>query len=94
MSKLFTFIVVQIVHHVRSPKILTVIRLNFTTFCSEYDNSFSFSSPTDDWPSMSSSQIDDMIDAKKSRPLRRGPINAIRRVAGLFVEGGARFPHS
>lgn len=43
---------------------------------------------------MSSSQIDDMIDAKKSRPLRRGPINAIRRVAGRFVEGGARFPHS
>jgi len=57
----------------------------------EYDNAYSFSSPTDDWPSMST----DTNDSKKIQsPVRRGPLRAIRRVAGRVVEGMVRFPHA
>jgi hypothetical protein len=56
----------------------------------EYDNAYSFSSPTDDWPSSSTEMKE---SSKTQQNVRRGPIRAIRRVAGRFVEGVTKFPH-
>jgi hypothetical protein len=49
----------------------------------DYDNTFSYQS-ADDWPSLST----DMEEAKKStqQHMRRGPLNAIRSVAGRFKD--------
>eukprot|EP00581_Thalassiosira_minuscula_P009015 CAMPEP_0183707260 /NCGR_PEP_ID=MMETSP0737-20130205/3873_1 /TAXON_ID=385413 /ORGANISM="Thalassiosira miniscula, Strain CCMP1093" /LENGTH=151 /DNA_ID=CAMNT_0025934873 /DNA_START=355 /DNA_END=810 /DNA_ORIENTATION=+ len=46
----------------------------------EYESSYSFSSPTDDWPSMSP-DVEEANAAVKSH-MRRGPLKTIRRVAG------------
>lgn len=50
----------------------------------EYDNSYSFSSPTDDWPSMST-DVEESNEAVRSN-MRRGPLKAIRRIAGRFKD--------
>jgi len=50
----------------------------------EYDNSCSFSSPTDDWPSMST-EMEESKPAVQSH-IRRGPLKSIRRVAGRFKD--------
>lgn len=54
----------------------------------EYDNSYSFSSPTDDWPSMSSMSTDmeESDAAFVQSHMRRGPLKSIRRVAGRFKD--------
>ena len=52
---------------------------------SEYENSYSFSSPTDDWPSMSSLEMEETNKAVRSH-MRRGPLKAIRSVAGRFKD--------
>lgn len=48
----------------------------------DYDSSYSFSSPTDDWPST------DMEDSNKAvqSHMRLGPLKSIRRVAGRFKD--------
>lgn len=48
----------------------------------DYDNSYSFSSPTDDWPSA------DMEESNKAvqSHMRRGPLKTIRSVAGRFKD--------
>jgi hypothetical protein len=51
----------------------------------EYDNSYSFSSPTDDWPSMSTDMEEPNNKAVQSH-MRRGPLKTIRRVAGRFKD--------
>lgn len=51
----------------------------------EYENSYSFSSPTDDWPSMSSLEMEETNKAVRSH-MRRGPLKAIRSVAGRFKD--------
>mmetsp|Transcript_27 Transcript_27/g.42 ORF Transcript_27/g.42 Transcript_27/m.42 type:complete len:208 (+) Transcript_27:454-1077(+) len=51
----------------------------------EYDNSYSFSSPTDDWPSMSTADADESNSAVRSH-MRRGPLRTIRSVAGRFKD--------
>lgn len=50
----------------------------------EYDNSYSFGSPTDDWPTMSM----DMEESNKAvrSHMRRGPLKTIRRVAIRFKD--------
>ncbi|KAL7467730.1 hypothetical protein ACHAXS_007964 [Conticribra weissflogii] len=53
----------------------------------DYENSYSFRSPTDDWPSMSNDEIE---STKVQKNVRRGPLRAIRRIAGRFVSGAAR----
>lgn len=50
----------------------------------EYENSYSFSSPTDDWPSMSS-DMEEANTAVRSH-MRRGPLKTIRQVAGRFKD--------
>lgn len=50
----------------------------------EYDNSYSFSSPTDDWPSMSP-EVEEATSAVRSH-MRRGPLKTIRSVAGRFKD--------
>ena len=59
-------------------------RSSFIRHCSEYDNSYSFGSPTDDWPSMSSPDtvVDESTKAAVRSHMRRGPLNTMRRVAG------------
>lgn len=54
----------------------------------EYDNSYSFSSPTDDWPSMSSmsTEMEESDAAFVRSHMRRGPLKSIRRVAGRFKD--------
>jgi len=47
----------------------------------EYDNSYSFNSPTDDWPSMSTD-----MDKSSTPVLRRGPLQTIRRLPGRFKD--------
>jgi hypothetical protein len=49
---------------------------------SEYDSSYSFGSPTDDWPTMSA---DNMEEPNRAR-MRRGPLKTIRRVAVRFKD--------
>lgn len=49
----------------------------------EYDSSYSFGSPTDDWPSMS---VDEEATKAVQAHMRRGPLNTIRRVAGRFKD--------
>lgn len=49
--------------------------------CSDYDNSYSFRSPTDDWPSMST-DVDESSKQAVQQHMRRGPLKSIRRVAG------------
>ena len=50
----------------------------------EYDSSYSFGSPTDDWPTMST----DMEESNKAvrSHMRRGPLKTLRRVAGRFKD--------
>lgn len=50
----------------------------------EYDSSYSFGSPTDDWPTMSA----DMEESNKAvrSHMRRGPLKTLRRVAGRFKD--------
>ena len=55
-------------------------------FHSEYDNSYSFRSPTDDWPSMSSPEVDEAVQSQMKSHLKRGPLKTIRRVAGKFKD--------
>ena len=55
-------------------------------FCSEYDNSYSFGSPTDDWPSMSSPDLEESANKAVQSHMRRGPLKTIRRVAGRFKD--------
>jgi hypothetical protein len=62
-------------------------------YYSEYENAYSFSSPTDDWPS-SISETNDRTQQQQPVAARRQPFKAIRRVAGRFVDGVVRFPHS
>jgi len=50
----------------------------------EYDNSYSFSSPTDDWPSMYTDTEES--NAAVQSHMRRGPLSTIRRVAGRFKD--------
>lgn len=50
----------------------------------EYDNSYSFSSPTDDWPSMSP-EMEETNNAVRSH-MRRGPLKTLRSVAGRFKD--------
>eukprot|EP00584_Thalassiosira_punctigera_P004487 CAMPEP_0172537684 /NCGR_PEP_ID=MMETSP1067-20121228/9242_1 /TAXON_ID=265564 ORGANISM="Thalassiosira punctigera, Strain Tpunct2005C2" /NCGR_SAMPLE_ID=MMETSP1067 /ASSEMBLY_ACC=CAM_ASM_000444 /LENGTH=182 /DNA_ID=CAMNT_0013323039 /DNA_START=352 /DNA_END=900 /DNA_ORIENTATION=+ len=50
----------------------------------EYDNSYSFTSPTDDWPSMST-DMEESSNAVRSQ-IRRGPIRTIRHVACRFKD--------
>ncbi|KAL7481560.1 hypothetical protein ACHAW6_007244 [Cyclotella cf. meneghiniana] len=58
----------------------------------DYENSYSFSSPTDDWPSTFDASSE--VSNSRQQPAgRRRPLRAIRRVAVRFVEG-IRFPHS
>lgn len=52
----------------------------------EYDNSYSFRSPTDDWPSMSSPEVDETVQSQMKSHLKRGPLKTIRRVAGKFKD--------
>lgn len=47
----------------------------------EYDNSYSFRSPTDDWPSMST-DVDESSKQAVQANMRRGPLKSLRRVAG------------
>ena len=56
----------------------------FLLFDSEYDNSYSFGSPTDDWPSVSADE--ESNTAGRSPVMRRGPLKTIRRVAGRFKD--------
>lgn len=49
----------------------------------DYDNSYSFSSPTDDWPSTES---EESAHKAVQSHMRRGPLKAIRRVAGRFKD--------
>jgi len=51
----------------------------------EFDNSYSFSSPTDDWPSMSTADADESNSAVRSH-MGRGPFRTIRSVAGRFKD--------
>lgn len=46
----------------------------------EYDSSYSFGTPTDDWPSMEFEESNKAVQSN----MRRGPLRAIRRVAGRF----------
>lgn len=57
---------------------------NCPVYDDEYDNTYSFSSPTDDWPSMST----DTVESNKAvqSHMRRGPLKTIRRVAGRFKD--------
>lgn len=50
----------------------------------EYDNAYSFSSPTDDWPSMAT-EMEESSAAVQSH-MCRGPLKSIRRVAGRFKD--------
>jgi len=50
----------------------------------EYDNSYSFSSPTDDWPSMSTDM--DTSSTPVQSHIRRGPLKTIRRLPGRFKD--------
>lgn len=50
----------------------------------EYENSYSFTSPTDDWPSMSTNMEE--TNAAVQPHMRRGPLKTIRRVAGRFKD--------
>ena len=63
--------------------------------CSEYENAYSYT--TDDWPSITDS-INDRTLSQPQSPVgtrrRPRPFKAIRRVAGRFVDGVVRFPHS
>lgn len=52
----------------------------------EYDNAYSFSSPTDDWPSMSSPDLDESTNNAVQSHMRRGPLKTIRRAAGRFKD--------
>lgn len=53
-----------------------------------YDNSYSFSSPTDDWPSVSSTEstLDAASAAAVKSHMRKGPLRSIKRVAGRFKD--------
>eukprot|EP00985_Skeletonema_marinoi_P003833 scaffold1670_cov136-Skeletonema_marinoi.AAC.8 len=55
---------------------------------SDYDNSYSFSSPTDDWPSMSSTEttLDAASAAAVKSHMRKGPLRSIKRAAGRFKD--------
>lgn len=55
----------------------------------EYD--FSFSSPTDDWPSMSVEKSEPEVAQNQAR---RGPFTAIRRVGGRVANRIPHFPRS
>mmetsp|Transcript_12840 Transcript_12840/g.27878 ORF Transcript_12840/g.27878 Transcript_12840/m.27878 type:complete len:200 (+) Transcript_12840:413-1012(+) len=50
----------------------------------EYDSSYSFGSPTDDWPSMFP-EMEESNKAVRSH-MRLGPLKTIRRVAGRFKD--------
>jgi len=52
------------------------------------DSSYSFSSPTDDWPSMSTTEthIDEVSAAAVKSHMRKSPLRSIRRVAGRFKD--------
>ena len=54
----------------------------------DYDNSYSFSSPTDDWPSVSSTEstLDAASAAAVKSHMRKGPLRSIKRVAGRFKD--------
>lgn len=53
----------------------------------EYDNSYSFRSPTDDWPSMSTEAVEESNSSMRVRShMRRGPLRTIRSVAGRFKD--------
>ena len=69
--------------------ILTNIFLRFFS-SSDYDNSYSFSSPTDDWPSMSSTEttltLDEASAAAVKSHMRKGPLRSIKRAAGRFKD--------
>jgi len=53
-----------------------------------YDNSYSFSSPTDDWPSVSSTEstLDAASAAAVKSHMRKGPLRSIKRAAGRFKD--------
>mmetsp|Transcript_5240 Transcript_5240/g.11497 ORF Transcript_5240/g.11497 Transcript_5240/m.11497 type:complete len:208 (+) Transcript_5240:384-1007(+) len=53
----------------------------------DFENSYSFSSPTDDWPSMSNNESE---LSKVQKHVRTGPLRSIRRIARRFVSGEAR----
>ncbi len=55
---------------------------------SDYDNSYSFSSPTDDWPSMSAAEttLDAASVAAVKSHMRKGPLRSIKRAAGRFKD--------
>ena len=72
----------QLIRHFANCTSLHCAILLFT--CSEYENSYSFSSPTDDWPSMSS-DMEEANTAVRSH-MRRGPLKTIRQVAGRFKD--------
>ena len=61
----------------------TFFSASLLSYCSEYDSSYSFGSPTDDWPSMS---VDEEATKAVRAHMRRGPLNTIRRVAGRFKD--------
>lgn len=52
---------------------------------------YSFGSPTDDWPSM---QVERSEPSMEQSQVARGPLTAIRRVAGRVVNGLADFSDS
>eukprot|EP00986_Skeletonema_menzelii_P013351 scaffold7689_cov139-Skeletonema_menzelii.AAC.5 len=54
----------------------------------DYDNSYSFSSPTDDWPSVSSTEstLNAASAAAVKSHMRKGPLRSIRRAAGRFKD--------
>lgn len=56
----------------------------------EYENTYAYT--TDDWPSISNTN--DRTQPQSPVVARRRPFKAIRRVAGRFVDGMSRFPHS
>ena len=65
-----------------------VLTISFPSFNSAYDNSYSFSSPTDDWPSVSSTEstLDAASAAAVKSHMRKGPLRSIKRVAGRFKD--------
>lgn len=67
---------------------LILIILLFLRSCSDYDNSYSFSSPTDDWPSMSVTEttLDAASAAAVKSHMRKGPLRSIKRAAGRFKD--------
>eukprot|EP00574_Skeletonema_japonicum_P001492 CAMPEP_0201739484 /NCGR_PEP_ID=MMETSP0593-20130828/45806_1 /ASSEMBLY_ACC=CAM_ASM_000672 /TAXON_ID=267983 /ORGANISM="Skeletonema japonicum, Strain CCMP2506" /LENGTH=192 /DNA_ID=CAMNT_0048233755 /DNA_START=129 /DNA_END=707 /DNA_ORIENTATION=- len=52
----------------------------------DYENSYSFNSPTDDWPSMSATDttLDAASAAAVKSHMRKGPLRSIKRAAGRF----------